>query len=138
MSARATKPARERIAKRGVLTNLSLAERARRIDSESGCAVATMSPLLRYADRDRRGLDLDREGLDLLPIAAVDLVENLAVQLDLDLRRRRRLDERRAFRVPDCRAGQRAHPVGDPVCVDDADLEPTVVGTRVFEHLEAA
>ena len=40
--------------------------------------------------------------------------------------------------MPHRRAGQRAHPVGDPVGVDDADFEPAVVGARVFEHLDAA
>ena len=40
--------------------------------------------------------------------------------------------------MPDCRAGQRADPVGDPVGVDDADFEPAVVGACVFEYLDAA
>ena len=85
-----------------------------------------------------RGLHLDRERLDLLAIAAVDLVEHLAVQLDLDLLRRRRLHERRAFRLTDGRASQRAHPVGDAIGVDDAELEAAVVGACILEHFDAA
>ena len=40
--------------------------------------------------------------------------------------------------LPDCRAGECPHPVGDPVGVDDADLEAAVVGACVVEHFDAA
>ena len=51
--------------------------------------------------------------LTLIAVAAVELVQHLAVELDRDLRRRRRLHERRALRLPGGRAGERAHPVDD-------------------------
>src|SRR6476660_5369632 len=98
-----------------------------------------MSPLLsRQADGDRGGLHLDGEGADLLAIASVHLVKNLAIQLDLDLLRRRRLDEGRSLRMPDGRAPQSSHPVGDAVGVDHAEREPAVVRARVLEHLDTA
>src|SRR5579871_4866720 len=136
MSARAAKPARERTAKAGVETKPSPAFRARR---RSGCVVVMASRfLLRQADGDRFRLHLDGEALDLLAVAAVDLVEHLATQLHLDLLRSRRLDERRSLGMTGRRAGERPQPVGDAVGVHDPHLEASVVGTRVLEHLDAA
>ena len=40
--------------------------------------------------------------------------------------------------MTDCGPRERADPVGDAVGVDDADLEPAVVGARVLEHFDAA
>src|SRR5689334_8093530 len=98
-----------------------------------------MSPLLsRQADRDRGGLHLDGEGANLLAVASVHLVKNLAIQLDLDLLRRRRLDERRPLRMADGGACKRSHPVGDAVGVYHAELEPAVVRASVLEHLDTA
>ena len=42
------------------------------------------------------------------------------------------------LRLADGGACKRAHPVRDPVGVDDADLEPSVVRSRVLEDLDAA
>ena len=65
----------------------------------------------RDADAEGAGLDLDLERLDLAAIAAVELVADLAVELDLDRLRLRGPDERGAVRVADGRAGERPRPL---------------------------
>ena len=67
--------------------------------------------------------------LDLRPVAAVELVEHLAVQLDLDLPCARRARRTATLGLADGRSCERARPVSDAVGVDDPDLESAVVGT---------
>ena len=93
---------------------------------------------LRRADRDRRRLNADLERLGLDAVAAVELVQDLAVELHRDLRRLRRLHERRAAPDARCRARERADPIDNALCVDDTDVELTVVRSCILEHLDAA
>ena len=82
-------------------------------------------------------LDLDLERLDLGPVAAVELVEHLAVQLDLDRVGLRRLHERRFGRRADRRAGDRAGPLDEALGGHDTQLEHPVVGSRTLERLDS-
>src|SRR6185436_9832661 len=56
--------------------------------------VASAPSCRRDAHGDGLRLDLHLEGLDLSAIAAVELVQDLAVELDVDLPRARDTDER--------------------------------------------
>src|SRR6185436_13871602 len=91
----------------------------------------------RHAEIQRPRLDLHLERLDLLAVAAVELVEDLAVELDLDAARLRRADERRPARVALGGAHERAGPLHEAVGRADAELEAAVVRSGVREDLDA-
>src|SRR4051794_41755462 len=75
---------------------------------------------------DGMGLDLDPEALRLLAVAAVELVEHLAAQLDLHGPRLRREHERRLARRAGRRAGERSRPFDEAVRGHEAELEQPV------------
>src|SRR5579859_2246014 len=97
-SPRATKPARERYSKPFVWTKLSpaaLGDGSVFVVGEfcMGTSLQLGSRIVGYANGDGSGLDLDLERLDLGPISAVELVEDLPIELDLDRAGLRRLRE---------------------------------------------
>ena len=95
----------------------------------------THACLCRDAHSERARLDLDLEPLDLLALASVDLVEDLAVELDVDALGLRRLHERGLADRADRRASDRARPLPEGLGVGHADLEQPVLGRRAVERL---
>ncbi len=105
----------------------------------SGFSQTPALPLFgRHADRDRSGLDADLELLDLVAVAAVELVEHLLGKRDADLLRPRHLHERRLRARAERGPRERPRPVGEAVRGHDAELEHAVVGLRVVEEVDTA
>ncbi len=83
-------------------------------------------------------LDLDLQPLDLVSIAAVELVQNLAVELDVDPLCLRRLDEGGLARRADSGPRDGACPLAEALRLRHADLELPVVRSSILERLDPA
>ena len=72
------------------------------------------------------------------PVAAVELVGGLALELDVDPAAVRHAHERRLVGPADGHAGQDPRPLPRPRRGDDADLQPAVIRAGVVEGADAA
>src|SRR6476659_11454820 len=136
MTPRATNPSRART------SNAGLWAARRPVDRASAWMVFMPASVTvgREWDphRDRARLHRDPVGPGLGPRAAVDLVGNLAVELDLHLAGLRDPEERRALRPARDGARDGAGPLGKALGGDDRDVQPAVVRRGIGEHLDAS
>src|SRR5690349_23081575 len=77
------------------------------------CCSVSVSARGRHADRDRARLDLEPVALRLAARTAVELVEDLAIELDLHLPPSRDAEAGRPLRVAGDRAADRPRPLGE-------------------------
>ena len=136
MTPRATNPSRARSLERRAVGGATPCRSGISLDGVHACLRHRWS--IWDPHRDRTRLHRDPVGLGLRPRAAVDLVGNLAVELDLHLAGLRDPEERRALRPARHGARDRTGPLGEALGGDDRDVEPAVVGRGIGEHLDAS